>query len=59
MDNMKMSVGKKLAKMAGTPLRPRKPVMPAGKAMGWAARPAKASKAAYAKGGMVKGKKSC
>jgi hypothetical protein len=53
MDNMKMSVGKKVAKMAGTPLRPRKAVMPAGKAMG------KASKAAYAKGGMVKGKKSC
>ena len=53
MDNMKMSVGKKLAKMAGTPPRPRKAVMPAGKVMG------KASKATYAKGGMVKGKKSC
>jgi hypothetical protein len=55
MDNMKMNVGKKVAKMAGkmAPPRPRKPVMPAGKAVG------KASRAAYAKGGMVKGKKSC
>ena len=53
MDNMKMSVGRKLAKMSGTDLRPRRPVMPTGKARG------KAPKAAYAKGGMVKGKKSC
>ena len=54
MDNMKMSMGKKIAQMAGKkPPRPRKPVMPMGKAVG------KASKAAYAKGGMVKGKKSC
>ena len=53
MDNMKMRVGKKIEKMAGKDNRPRRPVMPAGKVMG------KAPKAAYAKGGMVKGKKSC
>jgi hypothetical protein len=49
----KMRVGKKIEKMAGTDLRPRRPVMPAGKVMG------KSAKSAYAKGGMVKGKKSC
>jgi hypothetical protein len=53
MNNMKMNAGKKIAEMAGKkPPRPSKGV-PAAKMMG------KSAKSAYAKGGMVKGKKSC
>jgi hypothetical protein len=52
MNNMKMNMGKKIAEMAGKK-PPRPSTMPVAKMRG------KSAKSAYAKGGMVKGKKSC